>query len=109
MQNVFEGSTDEISDLKAKGLSYESVVKNLTEVIWSIDLSVEPYEIIYLNNPLTRSPDETYKSAPKTIEEWQTMIHPEDQERILDEVVNVLLRLCSIVTEDIVVEINFNW
>jgi PAS domain S-box-containing protein len=90
MQNVFEGSTDEISDLKAKGLSYESVVKNLTEVIWSIDLSVEPYEIIYLNNPLTRTPDGTYKTAPKTIEEWQTMIHPEDQERILDEVVNVL-------------------
>jgi PAS domain S-box-containing protein len=90
MQNVFEGTMCEIPDLNKLNLSYESVVQNLSEVVWSIDLTVEPYQIIYLNNPLSRTPGNLYTRAPATIEEWQTMIHPEDQERILDEVVNVL-------------------
>lgn len=90
MQNVFGDIISEIQDSNTQGLSYASVVQNLSEVIWSIDLTVEPYHIKYLNNPLTRSPEGTYTKAPSTIEEWQTMIHPEDQERILDEVVNVL-------------------
>ncbi|MFT7057376.1 MAG: PAS domain-containing protein, partial [Roseivirga sp.] len=90
MQNVFEGTMREIPDLNKLNLSYESVVQNLSEVVWSIDLTVEPYQIIYLNNPLSRTPGNLYTRAPATIEEWQTMIHPEDQERILDEVVNVL-------------------
>jgi PAS domain S-box-containing protein len=90
MQNVFEGTTREISDSNTQGLSYESVIQNLSEVIWSIDLTVEPYQIIYLNNPLPRIPEGISTPLPSTIEEWQTRIHPEDQERILDEVVNVL-------------------
>lgn len=90
MQNVFDDSTDEIPDTNAKGINYESVVKNLYEVVWSINMSVEPYEIIYLNDPLSRTPGEVYKKAATTIEEWQNTIHPEDQERILDEVVSVL-------------------
>lgn len=90
MQNVFDDSTSEIPDTNAKSINYESVVKNLLEVVWSIDMSVEPYEIIYLNDPLTRTPGEIYDKAASTIEEWQSTIHPDDQERILDEVVNVL-------------------
>ncbi|KYG83452.1 PAS domain-containing protein [Roseivirga echinicomitans] len=90
MQNIFDDSTGEIRDTSEKGVNYESVVKNLFEVVWSINMSVEPYEIIYLNDPLTRTPGGVYKKAAATIEEWQNTIHPEDQERILDEVVSVL-------------------
>ncbi|MGW8121706.1 PAS domain S-box protein [Roseivirga echinicomitans] len=90
MQNVFNDSTNEIGDTNAKGIDYESVVKNLLEVVWSINMSVEPYEITYLNDPLTRTPGSVYSKAATTIGEWQKTIHPDDQERILDEVVNVL-------------------
>ena len=90
MQNVFNDSTGEKEGANAKGISYEEIVKNLAAVVWSIDMSVEPYQIIYLNDPLTRKQNADTSKVATTIEEWQATIHPEDHERILDEIVNVL-------------------
>ena len=90
MQNVFDNPTNEKRGTNAKSISYEEIVNNLAAVVWSIDMSVEPYQIIYLNDPQTRKQNlETHK-VPSTIDEWQTTVHPEDRERILDEIVNVL-------------------
>lgn len=71
-------------------IDFSSVVNNLSEVVWSIDLTVEPYQFRYLNDPISRVPNGSYQKAPKTIDEWQQQIHEEDRERILDEYVNVL-------------------
>ena len=90
MENVFEGTQGTIVDANGKSINFSSVVDNLSEVVWSIDLTVEPYQIHYLNNPLTRVPGGIYKKAPTTIDEWQQYIHEDDRERILDEIVNVL-------------------
>ena len=90
MENFFEGSMDNIVDVNSKKPDYASVVNNLSEVVWSIDLTVEPYRIHYLNDPAARAPEGTFGEPPTTIEDWQKNIHDEDRERILDEIVNVL-------------------
>lgn len=90
MENVFEDTQSKIVTTSGKSIDFASVIHNLSEVLWSIDLTVEPYQIHYLNDPLSRVPDGVYKKAPTTIDEWQSLIHEEDRERILDEIVNVL-------------------
>lgn len=90
MENVFEDSESKIVAANGKEMDFASVVSNLSEVVWSIDLTVEPYQIHYLNDPLSRVPGNIYKKAPTTIDEWQQHIHEDDRERILDEIVNVL-------------------
>jgi len=90
MENVFEDTENKLLSTNGKEMNFGSVVNNLSEVVWSIDLTVEPYQIHYLNDPLSRVPGEEYKKAPVTIDEWQQLIHEDDRERILDEIVNVL-------------------
>ncbi len=90
MENVFEDSESNIVDVNGGLMDFASVLGNLSEVVWSIDLTVEPYQIHYLNDPLSRVPGNIYKKAPTTIDEWQQLIHEDDRERILDEIVNVL-------------------
>ena len=90
MENVFDDSESNIMDVNGGLMDFASVLGNLSEVVWSIDLTVEPYQIHYLNDPLSRVPGNIYKKAPTTIDEWQQLIHEDDRERILDEIVNVL-------------------
>ena len=51
MENVFDNSNDDLLQSNAENVNYDLMVKNLSEVIWFIDLTVEPYKIQYLNNP----------------------------------------------------------
>ncbi len=90
MENVFGHATSKILSANEKMIDFSSVVNNLSEVVWSIDLTVEPYQFRYLNDPVSRVPNGSYQKAPTTIDEWQQQIHEEDRERILDEYVNVL-------------------
>ncbi len=90
MENVFGHATGEILGANEEMIDFSSVVNNLSEVVWSIDLTVEPYQFRYLNDPVSRVPNGSYQKAPTTIDEWQAQIHEEDRERILDEYVNVL-------------------
>ncbi|WP_286742461.1 PAS domain S-box protein [Roseivirga sp. UBA1976] len=91
MENILKDVTNELIDVKSRSVELQSVINNLTEAIWSIDLTSEPYEIIYHNNPIERfgNPDEL-DPPPRTMEEWQQCIHPDDRERVLEEVVNAL-------------------
>ncbi|MBO6760486.1 MAG: PAS domain-containing protein, partial [Roseivirga sp.] len=91
MENILKGATDDLLDVKNRTVQLRSVVDNLTEVVWSIDLTSEPYEILYHNNPIARFGNpEDLDPLPKTMEEWQQRIHPDDRERVLEEVVNAL-------------------
>lgn len=90
MENVFGHATGKILSANEEMIDFSSVVNNLSEVVWSIDLTVEPYQFRYLNDPVSRVPNGSYQKAPSTIDEWQEQIHEEDRERILDEYVNVL-------------------
>lgn len=90
MENVFEHATGKILSANEGMIDFSSVVNNLSEVVWSIDLTVEPYQFRYLNDPISRAPYGSYQNTPTTIDEWQQQIHEEDRERILDEYVNVL-------------------
>ncbi len=91
MENILKDATDSLIDVKRREVQLQSVVSNLTEVIWSIDLTTEPYSILYHNNPVERfgNPDKL-DPMPQTMEEWQQCIHPDDRERVLEEVVNAL-------------------
>ncbi len=91
MENIFKDSLNDFADAKVREIDLASVISNLTEVIWSIKLTTEPYEIHYHNNPQTLQGDEERLSPPpKTIEEWQKRIHPDDRDRVLEEMVNAL-------------------
>lgn len=90
MENVLEHTISKIDSANEEMIDFSSVVKNLSEVVWSIDLTVEPYQFRYLNDPISRAPNGSYQKAPTTIDEWQQQIHEDDRERILDEYVNVL-------------------
>lgn len=91
MENIFRDTLNDFADAKIREINLSSVVSNLTETIWSINLTSEPYEILYHNDPhaLFRN-DESFEPLPKTIEEWQRLIHEEDRDRVLEEVVNAL-------------------
>lgn len=89
--NAFKDTLDKLVDANDQTTSLESIVKNLSEMIWSIDLSQEPYQITYHNNPNENADDAIdFGEFPKTIEEWQQKIHPEDRDRVLEEFVNAL-------------------
>ena len=90
MENVLGHAISKIDSANKEMIDFSSVVKNLSEVVWSIDLTVEPYQFQYLNDPISRSPNDSVYKAPTTIDEWQAQIHEDDRERILDEYVNVL-------------------
>lgn len=90
MENVLGHTISKINSANEEMIDFSSVVKNLSEVVWSIDLTVEPYQFRYLNDPISRVPNGSYQKAPTTIDEWQQQIHEDDRERILDEYVNVL-------------------
>lgn len=91
MENILKDATDDLIDVKKRAVELQAVINNLTEPIWSIDLTSEPYEIVYHNDPLGRFGNpENLEPFPKTMEEWQQKIHPDDRERVLEEVVNAL-------------------
>lgn len=91
MENIFKDTLNEFADVKVREINLASVISNLTEAVWSINLTTEPYQIQYHNDPLSRSGNsEELEPYPKTIEEWQSRIHPEDRDRVLEEVVNAL-------------------
>ncbi|WP_420388467.1 PAS domain S-box protein [Roseivirga sp.] len=91
MENILKDATDDLLDVKKRSVELQEVISNLTEPVWSIDLTSEPYEIVYHNDPIKRfgNPEEL-DPWPKTMEEWQQRIHPDDRERVLEEVVNAL-------------------
>jgi PAS domain S-box-containing protein len=91
MDNIIKDSLNNIVDVNSDITDLESVVQNLTEVVWSIDLSHEPYQITYHNNPLEKpNMGGEFGTFPRTIEEWQQKIHEEDRDRVLEEFVNSL-------------------
>ncbi|MHA7099367.1 PAS domain S-box protein [Roseivirga pacifica] len=91
MDNVFRDTLDNLSDAKIITTDLSSVLSNLTEVIWSIDLTNEPYRYTYHNNPTENLGTHSKITAfPETVEEWQANIHPEDRDRVLEELVNAL-------------------
>jgi PAS domain S-box-containing protein len=89
-ENVFENTNNDLVASNGDKINYGSVVKNLSEVVWSIDLTVDPYHVHYLNNPKESFLGNGKLKVPENIDEWQNTIHPEDREKILDEIVNVL-------------------
>ena len=91
MDSTFKDTLDKIVDANGNFSQLEEVVQNLTETIWSIDLSHEPYQITYHNKP-KHPVDESHPFGifPRTIEEWQQQIHTEDRDRVLEEFVNTL-------------------
>lgn len=91
MDSTFKDTLDKIVDANGNFPQLEEVVQNLTETIWSIDLSHEPYQITYHNKP-KHPVDESHPFGifPRTIEEWQQQIHTEDRDRVLEEFVNTL-------------------
>ncbi|OEK07477.1 PAS domain-containing protein [Roseivirga misakiensis] len=91
MENIFRDTLNDFADAKIREVDLSSVISNLTETVWSINLTSEPYEIIYHNDPLAQHGNkEKLEAPPKTIEEWQQLIHPDDRDRVLEEVVNAL-------------------
>lgn len=93
MDNVLSGTISKFDGANTVSADLESVVDNLSELIWSIDLTQEPYQITYYNSPFGR---ELYKSTfgtfPRTIEDLQKNIHEDDIDRVLEEFVNALSR-----------------
>lgn len=91
MENILKDATDDLLDVKKRAVELQAVINNLTEPVWSIDLTSEPYQIVYHNNPLEHFGNpENLDPLPTTMEEWQQKIHPDDRERVLDEIVNAL-------------------
>lgn len=91
MENILRHATGELLDVKKRDFDLQSVVNNLSEAIWSIDLTTEPYKIVYHNNPIERLGKESeFYDLPSTMEEWQSRVHEEDKEWVLEEVVNAL-------------------
>jgi len=91
MENIFRDTLNDFADAKMREVDLSSVVSNLTEAVWSINLTSEPYEILYHNDPLAQHGNkEELEPPPKTIAEWQKLIHPDDRDRVLEEVVNAL-------------------
>lgn len=91
MENIFKDTLNDFADAKVRELDLHSVVSNLSEAVWSIILTNEPYQIHYHNDPMAQfGSREDHEPLPKTIEEWQKLIHPDDKDRVLEEVVNAL-------------------
>ncbi|OEK02975.1 hypothetical protein BFP97_16240 [Roseivirga sp. 4D4] len=91
MENIFKDTLNDFADAKVRDMDLASVVSNLSESVWSINLTTEPYEIHYHNDPFDQfGANEGDQPPPKTIEDWQKLIHPEDRDRVLEEVVNAL-------------------
>lgn len=91
MASTFKDTLDNNVGVNSNKADLESVVQNLTETIWSIDLSHEPYQITYHNSPKNSQGEHpTFGTFPRTIEEWQQRIHQEDRGRVLEEFVNTL-------------------
>lgn len=91
MDNSFSDTLDNFSDVKINLTNLESVVKNLSEVVWSVDLTSEPYQISYHNNLNSGSTlVEVFGTLPKSINEFQERIHEEDRDRVLEAFVNIL-------------------
>ena len=51
MDNVFMDTSNSLDDVNVSLSELESVVSNLSELVWSIDLTQEPYQIKYHNYP----------------------------------------------------------
>ncbi|MBO3699969.1 PAS domain S-box protein [Roseivirga sp. E12] len=91
MENIFKDTLNDFADAKVRDMDLQSVVSNLSETVWSINLTNEPYEIHYHNDPLLEfGAVEGHEPSPHTFEDWQKLIHPEDRDRVLEEVVNAL-------------------
>ena len=76
MDNVFRDTLDNLEDVKSNLPDLESVVTNLSEVVWAIDLTEEPYQITYHNDPKEKNALSTiFGTFPRTIEELQQRIH----------------------------------
>jgi len=91
MDNSFKDTIDRIVSVNGDSADLESVVKNLSELVWSTDLTQEPYQITYHNDPKGRDGrGQEFGTFPRTIEEWQQRMHPDDRDRVLEEFVNTL-------------------
>ncbi len=90
MENILKDSLDDFTDSNSTGLSLGNIVSNLSERIWSIDLSEEPYKILYHNKPKVSDEHVLDFPYPESIDKWQKLIHEDDRDRILDQVVNAL-------------------
>ena len=90
IEKILKSSLDDFSDSSSKELNVKEVLSNLSERVWSINLSVEPYQITYYNKPKVKTEHILDFPYPESIDDWQNLIHKEDRDRILDEVVNAL-------------------
>ena len=90
MESILNDSVNDFTDSKHKHTGIQSIIANLSERIWSIDLSAEPYQIIYHNKPSVREEHVLDFPYPSSVDTWQKLIHEADRDRILDEVVNAL-------------------
>lgn len=91
MDNVFMDTSNSLEDVNVNLSDLESVVSNLSELVWSIDLTQEPYQIIYHNFPKSGSAKSAiFGTFPRTIEALQQRIHEDDRDRVLEEFVNTL-------------------
>jgi len=91
MDDVLKDTIDKIVSVKSESPDLSSVVQNLSETIWSIDLTHEPYQITYHNDPKNRkSPNNDLGLFPDTVEEWQNQIHDDDRDKVMEEFVNTL-------------------
>ena len=90
MENILDNTTDKLVQSNAQNPDLSSVIGNLSEVIWSLDLTVEPYHMHFMNKPEGIFFKNVVTGGPVSISKWQQAIHPEDREGILDEIVNVL-------------------
>ena len=89
MENIFKDTLNDFADAKVRDMDLQSVVSNLSEAVWSVILTNEPYQIHYHNGPLVHfGHKEGHGFLSSTIEERQKLIHPEDRDRVLEEVVN---------------------
>ncbi len=90
MENIFENTTDSLVQTNGIGSDYQRVVDNLSEVVWSMDLTVEPHTIHYLNEPRDLFLGRKRDTIPSDLDQWRSAIHPDDRERILEEFVTTL-------------------
>ena len=90
MENILKNSLDDLAGTNSNGLDLNHVIANLSERVWSLDLSSEPYRIIYHNKPSVGEEHVSNFPYPTSIDKWQKLIHREDRDRVLDEVVNAL-------------------
>ena len=90
MENILKDSLHDFTDIKSRKIDVSDVLSNLSERVWSIDFSTEPYQIAYYNRPKVKTEHVLDFPYPKSIDEWQKLIHKDDRDRVLDEIVNAL-------------------